>query len=624
MCGIFGIFRTTSPLSADELTWMRKAEAALRHRGPDGSGVESFLRGECALGHTRLAIIDLEGGAQPLFNEDRTIAVICNGEIYNHVELRQQLELRAHRFRTHSDCEVLAHLYEERGDDLLAELEGMFAFALLDQRNRRLLLARDRFGEKPLYWHLLQDGTGIAFASEMKGLLGLPNLEQRLDVSAVAQFLALRYIPAPRTHMESIRKLRAGESLAVSASGVRSTRYWRPQFVKVNSQKPLRVDEAVEEVRRRAVESVRIRLRSDVTLGAFLSGGVDSTFVVCAIRELQPGVALQTFCASFEDEKLNEAPIALRVAQLAQSQHEEVRFTSLELLNLFPALIDHYDEPFADVSMFPTFAVCRAARKHCKVMLSGDGGDECFAGYREYFRYRPWNTLRNAPGVVSAAKLLLRQVGSHGHGSGLLRFLSTSDKAFLYPEGRYKQLLTVFASPYREQASSGLQELEAAAEDHLRLKYPASMMEGIACSYLPEQVLVKVDRASMRSSLECRTPFLDRNLFEFAAGVPLHYHFARSQGKALLRAALPKWIPEEIRWREKQGFTPPLAAWLRSQLKPEMQAALDSVPKNLAELLDFSGARALFQQHLAGADHSDELFRWLVLTRRCEGLSVRD
>ena len=576
------------------------------------------MKGCCLLGHTRLSIIDLAGGKQPLHNEDETVSVVCNGEIYNYVELRAQLVEKGHQFRTQSDCEVLVHLYEEKGPALLDDLVGMFAFVLLDEKNRRLLAARDPFGEKPLYWAPISE-RGIAFASEMKALMTLPKVDRRLDVAAVAQFLALRYIPAPRTHLQGVRKLMAGEALVVDGdSGIRRWRYWRPEWPRKSATKPPSKGEAVDETRSRLRESVRLRLRSDVPLAAFLSGGIDSTFVASAMRDLMPGAKFRTFCASFDDEELDEAPFARTVAERIGSDHEEVHFTSERVLASFDALIEHYDEPFADASMFPTFAVCREARTHCKVMLSGDGGDECFAGYREFFRYYAQHGVRRFPGVNSIAGAFLPRWRASWRGIGLISFLASKDWNLLYPESARDALLKVFRPNSLHAAAEGLTELRSEAEYHTRLSYPASMIEAMTEGYLPEQILVKVDRASMKSALECRTPFLDRDLMNYVRELPIEYHFERGLGKALLRRALPDWVPDSIRWRDKRGFTPPLATWLRTTLRPQMEQALHEFPVVLRDVLDIAPAWKLFHEHQAGTDHSDQLFRWLVLSRRCQ------
>ncbi len=616
MCGIYGVYDGEGGV-AQYRGWPEEASRLLRHRGPDGSACLARMGGRCLLGHSRLAIIDLEGGAQPIGNEDETIWVILNGEIYNYVEIRERLIAKGHRFRSQSDTEVLVHLYEEKGHLLLDDLDGMFAFAILDEKNEQLFLARDRFGEKPLYYAPLNEGKGLAFASEMKALFPFPGLDNHLDVAAIAQFLAVGYVPAPRTHLQGVRKLMAGEALSLApGAGLRTWRYWQPR-IEPNGTKPPSREDAIESVRARVLESVRLRLRSDVPVGAFLSGGVDSTYIAAAIRELQPAATFSTFCASFDDQQLDEAPYARLVAEHLGTDHHEVRFSSGDLLAIFDELIDHYDEPFGDVSMFPTFAVCRAARQVCKVMLSGDGGDECFGGYTEMFGYHRWHGVRRTVFANAAAKGLLHFWGKGWRGIGLLGFLSKNDWELLHPAGRRNAVASYFLPDHRSAAERGLQELEVRALDHARLPYPLSAFEATASSYLPEQIMVKVDRASMRASLECRAPFLNPDLMEFATSLPLQYHFRAGMGKAVLRDALPSWVPREIRWRQKRGFTPPLCQWLRGELKEKMERSLDEGLGELRHLLDPLPARELFRRHLAGCDHSNSLFRWLVLSRRC-------
>lgn len=616
MCGIYGVYDGEGGVAQYRM-WSEEASRLLQHRGPDGSACLARMGGRCLLGHSRLAIIDLEGGAQPITNEDETIWVILNGEIYNYVEIRERLISKGHRFRTQSDTEVLVHLYEEKGHSLLDDLDGMFAFAILDEKNEQLFLARDRFGEKPLYYAPLHEGKGLAFASEMKALFPFPGLDNRLDVAAIAQFLAVGYVPAPRTHFQGVRKLMAGEALSLApGAGLRTWRYWQPR-IEPNGTKPPSRKDAIESVRARVLESVRLRLRSDVPVGAFLSGGVDSTFIAAAIRELQPAAKFSTFCASFDDQQLDEAPYARQIAEHLGTDHHEVHFSSGDLLAIFDELIDHYDEPFGDVSMFPTFAVCRAARQVCKVMLSGDGGDECFGGYTEMFGYYRWHDVRRTALANAAAKGLLHVWGKGWRGIGLLGFLSKNDWELLHPAGRRNAVASYFLPDHRSAAERGLQELEVRALDHARLPYPLSAFEATASSYLPEQIMVKVDRASMRASLECRAPFLNPDLMQFATSLPLQYHFRAGMGKAVLRDALPAWVPREIRWRQKRGFTPPLCQWLRGELKEKMERSLDEGLGELRHLLDPLPARELFRRHLAGFDHSNSLFRWLVLSRRC-------
>jgi len=614
MCGIFGIVNPDRPLTESERGWAREATNLLRHRGPDGNAVTRLMNGHCLLGHLRLAIIDLERGAQPISNEDGTIWVICNGEIYNYIELRNKLLERGHRFATDSDTEVLVHLYEEKGTALLDDLEGMYAFAIVDTEKKQIFLARDRFGEKPLYYAPIH-GRGLAFASELKALLPLSAVDRSLDIPALAQFLALGYIPAPRTHLAGVRKLRAGEAILLTAEGgLRSLRYWQPQFQPASDQY-WTTEEALEALRQRFETAVQLRLRSDVPIGAFLSGGVDSTLVASTIRQLQPEIPLKTFCVAFDDDRFNEAPYARHVAEQIGSEHEEIRFSSAELLEDFDALIGHYDEPFADASMFPTFAVCRAARQSCTVMLSGEGGDECFAGYRPVFSYFRWHSVRRLPGMNNVAGALLSHWRPTWRGRNLLTFLQRDDRRLLHSDQDARATLSCFQPGFREAARAGLNELEGAVTYHSRLRFPLSAMEFDAGSYLPEQLLVKIDRASMFCGLECRTPFLDRQLFCLAASLPLGFHFAHGQGKALLRQSLPAWVPPQIRWREKQGFTPPLASWFRSSLRSRMDEAIRKLSNELAAMFVSDHVSELNRQHLAGADRSPLLFRWLVLSK---------
>ena len=615
MCGIYGVFGGDGV--AQYRSWAEPAGRLLQHRGPDGSACHELMRGRCLLGHRRLAIIDIEGGAQPIANEDETIWVVLNGEIYNYIEIREKLIARGHKFRTHSDTEVLVHLYEEKGNALVDDLDGMFAFAIVDEKKEALFLARDRYGEKPLYYAPLSGGR-VAFASEMKALLPLPELDRGLDVAAIAQFLAVGYVPAPRTHLANVKKLVAGEALLFDVrAGLQTWRYWQPRIEPAGTKPPSH-EAAVEETRARVLESVRLRLRSDVPVGAFLSGGVDSTFIASMIRELEPAAKFSTFCASFDDQMLDEAPYARLVAEHLGTDHHEVHFSTHELLSIFDELIDQYDEPFGDVSMFPTFAVCRAARQVCKVMLSGDGGDEGFGGYTEMFSYYRWNAVRRAPAANATARMIRKMWGRDWRGVGLLGFLSKSDWELLHPAERRDAVASCFLPDHRVAAEGGLKELEERELRHARLPYPLSAFEATASSYLPEQIMVKVDRASMGASLECRAPFLNPDLMQFATSLPLAYHFARGMGKAILREALPQWVPDEIRWRQKRGFTPPLCAWLRGEIKKEMEESLGEGMGELKRLLDPLQAKGLFREHLAGADRSGALFRWLVLTRRCQ------
>jgi asparagine synthase (glutamine-hydrolysing) len=614
MCGIYGVFQPSERLSGDIDAWDLCAQRLLSRRGPDDRSSLRLLDSSVLLGHTRLSIIDLTGGLQPLANEDETVWVVFNGEIYNYLELRKVLCDSQHQFRSLTDTEVLVHLYEEKGDELLADLEGMFAFAILDEKRRRLLLARDRFGEKPLYWTLRNGGKGIAFASEMKVILALPGIGREIDVAAVSQYFALGYIPAPRTHIRGINKLCAGEALTMTLDGsLRTFRYWRPSIP--NRPPNQRSDsELTQHLWELLKDSVRLRLRSDVPVGAFLSGGIDSTMIVAAIREVEPTRSLTTFCASFNDDALDESRYASSVAKVAGTDHREIQISEKELVSCFDELLAYYDEPFADAAMFPTFAICRAARQECKVLLSGDGGDEIFGGYHHYYRYFGWRHLRKVPGVRKAAGILGTVWPSGRSGAGLLQFM-VSDPRRPELSNVMGDVTSLFTEPYRMEARSGLLELADRLQAQSIGPHPYSLMARDVSSYLPEQLLVKVDRASMRASLECRAPMLDTRVWEFSTSVPPARHFRNGQGKALLRAALPKWIPTEIRTRPKQGFAPPLATWFREKLKSSLEISITHPGLSVEEMVHTRNIQRLFTLHMNGFDKSIALFRWLAFQR---------
>jgi asparagine synthase (glutamine-hydrolysing) len=612
MCGIFGYVGET-PASQPIQNWAESARRALLHRGPDGSEIQEFLEGHCIFGHTRLSVIDLEGGTQPLCNEDGSVWITFNGEIYNYVELRDELKSR-HDFKTHSDTEVLVHLYEEKGEKMLDDLVGMFAFAILDTKKRSVFLARDRFGEKPLYYAGLPDGSW-AFASELKALRTLPGIDLSPDWAAVAQYLALGYAPAPRTHVIGIRKLRASESVTLTAGQTaRPRRYWNLEFSGTDTRSaPVLIDEFRDRFR----ESVRLRLRSDVPLGAFLSGGIDSTLVVMAMRELLPASELRTFCAGFDHALLDERPYAREIADLAYSRHREITLQEEDLASDLTGLMDHYDEPFADYSNLATYAVCKKAREEVTVILSGDGADEFFGGYGRYYQYSSWHGLRRTPGVNFLAASLSRFWPKGKSGSGVLTFLGRSDEDFLRSYGDFELARSFFRPEYRDRCSEGLTELVSILNAHGSQRYPLSLMEAQACDLmLPEQLMVKVDRASMKSGLETRAPFLDHRLAEFAARIATETNFRSGLGKMLLRDALPKIVPEGIRWRSKRGFTPPLATWFRTVLREKLRNCLDEVPEPLRQATTPEVLQPYFDAHISGKeDYQDVLFRWMALVR---------
>lgn len=610
MCGIYGLFSPDAPLPHDAHRWAASMDASLAHRGPDGNGLESLMGGRAILGHRRLAIIDVDGGTQPLANEDRSVWVSLNGEIYNYVELRDALTKKGHTFRTRSDTETLVHLYEGSGEGLLSELVGMFAFAMVDEKRGRLLLARDRAGEKPLYYARV--GDVWAFASELKALRHIPGIDESLDAAGVAQFIELGYIPAPRTHLRGIRKLAAGQALLIDKNGARTWNYWRPTF----PARPRRPIDALGDVKRLVRESVRIQLRSDVPVGAFLSGGVDSALVVSTAREVAPEADLRTFTVSFDDSPgMDEAPVARAVSAVLGTKHHEVRLPKTDLARDVIACLAHFDEPFADPSAIPTAAVCAAARKEAKVMLAGDGGDEGFLGYRQHHQHFAWRAARN-PAVRSLARVA--RSSWRGRGAALVDFLARDVRQILRDEVTPTALPAKFALRHAEEARAGGAEVAAELERHVPLGYPRAIVASDMTRYLPDQILVKVDRMSMRAGLETRAPMLDHRLLTYACNLPPSANIENGFGKALLRKALPAGIPREVRWGPKRGFTPPAGAWLRDSLKPGMERALNDAPAALVDLLDPKPWQAAFERHLAGEEETETLWRWLALATTLE------
>jgi asparagine synthase (glutamine-hydrolysing) len=581
VCGIAGLFvyGGEPPPAARLREIARRMTAPLAHRGPDGGGIHA--EGPIALGHRRLAILDLAGGAQPIFSEDGRVAVVCNGEIYNHRELRRELEARGHRFATRSDSEVVVHLYEELGPACVERLDGMFALAVADLRARRILLARDRVGKKPLY--LADDGRRLAFASELKSLVAAGLVEPGIDPEALDLYLALGYVPSPWTILKGARKLPAGfRAVASMGTGVRVERYWDvelgPQADESGEERSGEAwTEALEEALDRAVRS---RLESDVPLGAFLSGGIDSGTVVSFMAEAL-GRPVRTHTVGFSDRLFDEREDAAAVARALGTDHvaTEVR---PDLEDVLPRIAWHLDEPFADPSAVPTWYVSRETRRRVTVALSGDGGDELFAGYRDkYHFHRVEERLR---GFLPAAlrRALLPPLARAWPRSprlprplrlaNLLGNLSVdADRSWfedrrLVPAWVEERLLggrlaerrrrfDPFAAlaPHRERAPQGD---PLARSLYLDFK-----------TWLADDGLVKVDRMSMAHGLEVRCPLLDHRVVELAARVPSRWKLSNGTSKLLLRRVAARRLPAEILERPKRGFAPPISRWLREDLR---------------------------------------------------------
>lgn len=559
MCGICGII-ADDPAACVDPAVVNVMMDTLRHRGPDGSG--KHLDGRVGLGHRRLAIIDLAQGEQPMYNEDRSVVVAFNGEVYNYVELRKDLQARGHCLATQSDTEVLVHLYEDFGDNFVTRLNGMFAFALWDAKKQRLLAARDRLGEKPFYY--CQRNGRFLFASELKGLLAAPWVTPKVNLASLDHFLAYGYVPAPHTIFEDVYKLPAAHVLVWESGTVHTAPYWE---AKLEPHRGLRDGEYVEELRRRLNESIRIRLRSDVPLGAFLSGGIDSSAVV-ALAAAQMNHPLETFCVGFNFDAFDESRYARLVADRFGTKHHEIVVRDLDV-SVFPELVAHFDEPFADPSALPTYYVTREARRHVTVCLSGDGGDELFAGYDQYAgSRRRWVDFVPA----GARRRVLQPVANAWpdclQGKGYLRRISLSgakryqcEVGIFNPFERYDLLAPevrpfVVSEPWLFEPNFAQNGRDAVA-----IRQQTDQR-----TYLPEDILVKVDRASMKNSLEVRVPFLDHTVVEWVNAMPTELKIRGRQRKRILKRMLAGDIPKEILERGKRGFGIPIRHWFRGNL----------------------------------------------------------
>jgi asparagine synthase (glutamine-hydrolysing) len=619
MCGIAGIFdltgagRVNGPL-------LRAMTAVLSHRGPDGDGF--YIADGIGLGHRRLAIIDPAGGVQPLFNEDRTVCVVYNGEIYNFPSLMDELIRLGHRFGSRCDTEVIVHAWEEWGEACLDRFNGMFAFALWDEARQTLFLARDRLGEKPLYYTVLGDGR-LLFASELKSLLLCPEVDRRLDPQAIEEFFALGYIPDPRSIYLGIRKLEPGHCLAArrGAMPAQPRRYWDLRFVDADGEASLA--QTAEELVARLREAVRMRMIADVPLGAFLSGGVDSSAIVAMMAGLD-AAPVKTFSISFSRKGWDETRYAEEVARRYRTEHH-VKAVEPDSFDLLDRLATMYDEPFGDSSAMPTLRVCRAARENVTVALSGDGGDEVFAGYRRYRWHCAEERVRRllpaairAPtfGLMAALYPKLDWAPRPLRAKSTLQALARDTVAAychsvsLSSEADRRRL---FAAPLvRELQGYGAVEV---LRRHLRRcdsEAPLSQVQYADFkTWLPGGVLTKVDRASMANSLEVRVPLLDHTLVEWAAALPSRLKLRRGEGKRVFKYALTPYLSEELLYRPKQGFVAPLAHWFRGPLYPRLREALTGPTLGATGLFEAATIERLLEQHRCGArDHSALL--WLL------------
>ncbi len=607
MCGIAGIVETDGPVDRVALARMTNA---LRHRGPDD---ESYYVADAAgsgdssvgFGFRRLSIIDLSGGRQPMSNEDGSLWIVCNGEIYNHLELRQELEARGHRFRTHSDVETLLHLYEEVGPECVHRANGMFAFAIWDRKTQSLFLARDRLGKKPLYYR--DTPTQFLFGSELKALVQHPDCPRELDHRSLSRFLAYEYVPAPHSILKGIRKLAAGHSLLWKSGQSRVQRYWDLKFPDRSSGRT--EAELAEELRERLKQAVRLRLISDVPLGVFLSGGIDSSSLVAMMAELRPARQIKTFAIGFEEKSFDESQHARRVAEFFGTDHHEEVLQGRALLDMVPEVAAFLDEPFADASVIPTYLLSRFTRRHVTVALGGDGGDELFAGYPTFLADRLARLYRMPRFVHErlVRPLAERLPVSHENFSLDFKLKSFLRGVGYRPEFRNQVWLGSFTPEEQSTVLAGdpseLDQYEdiLEAQNHCSTAHPGERLIYEYCKfYLAENILVKTDRASMACALEARAPFLDYTFVEFVNSIPFNLKLRGTKTKFILKQAMQGKLPSEILARGKKGFGIPVAKWFRGELRDLLQDALAEPRLRQQGIFQPRTVARLLEEHLRG------------------------
>jgi asparagine synthase (glutamine-hydrolysing) len=631
MCGIVGI-ACSNPRSFDEAVLHQMCDAIV-HRGPDDDGYYVSRGGETGsgsrvegtssvgLGMRRLAIVDLSTGKQPIHNEDKSVWVVQNGEIYNYSELRADLEAKGHHFYTKSDTEVIVHAYEEYGDDVPKHLHGMFAFAVWDKKRQRLLLARDRVGKKPLLYSVI--GGELVFGSEFQAMLRHPGVSREVNEAAISHYLSFLCVPAPLTAFAGVRKLEPGNILIWQNGEVETRRYWSLDF---RNKIDMTEHEAGERVVDLLRDAVRARLMSDVPLGAFLSGGIDSSAVVALMTELSTE-RVKTFSIGFEEQEFNEISHARRVAERFGTDHHEfiVRPNAIEVL---PTLVRHYGEPYADSSAIPTYYLAKMTRKHVTVALNGDGGDECFAGYERYAAMRIANGYHHLPRllreqIVEPSVALIPEAGSsRSRLAKARRFVQVMGR----PVGeRYLRWTSAISEEMKTELCTA--DFLARTAEAKALSFVQPWFEGNGeidivdralmadtSNYLPNDLLVKVDIASMAVSLEARSPFLDHRVMEFAASLPARYKLRGLTTKYLLKNALKGILPSENLKRSKMGFGVPIGNWFRGELKGFLTEAILSERAIRRGYFRRDAVNRLVTEHTEGRrDYSHQLWTLLML-----------
>lgn len=612
MCGICGVFDTYQRNRVDKETLQRMCDV-LKHRGPDDEGI--FVDKNIGLGHRRLSIIDLAGGHQPIYNENHSIWIVFNGEIYNHNELRKNLEQKGHHYYTLSDTESIIHSYEEWGDDCVNELRGMFAFCIWDSKKNKLLMARDRLGVKPLYY-MFKDGR-LIFASEIKSILQDKNINKEVNPKALHNYISLQYIPAPETIFKGIYKLPPGYILKCSDVGIELKKYWE---LYLSKDEPVQnEDYYIQRLLELLKESVNLRLISDVPLGAFLSGGIDSSAVVGMMGELmnQP---VKTFSIGFNvgnKEGYNELKYARITSKYFQTDHHEEVVNAKDIYRYLPRAIWHFDEPLADYAAIPTYLISKLAREYVTVVLTGEGADELFGGYERYHGERlihcyqkiPYflrmriidSLVKKVPGLTKAKKLVERA-------SIPIKTRYNSSCPF---EHKLRQKL--YTKDFKNEIGQieSIDVFSAYFDDELP-DYLNNIFYADIKTWLPEDLLMKVDKMSMMTSLEAREPYLDHKLVEFCSNIPGNLKIKGTTLKYIFKKAMNGFLPNEIIHRKKHGFTLPIKIWFRNEFQELSKILIDSQAQK-REYFNIEFVKQMLKEHQLGiADHSLRL--WTLLT----------
>lgn len=618
MCGITGFVNANGSTVASDV--LERMNTAIIHRGPDEDGF--YVKENVGLAMRRLSIIDLASGQQPIHNADKTKWLVFNGEIYNYQSLREDLIARGHVLYTKSDTEAVLHLYDEFGADCLQYLRGMFAFAIWDEREKSLFLARDRVGKKPLLYSHQANGD-LIFGSEFQALLQHPSISREVDCEAIDSYMSYLCVPAPQTAFKQIRKLEPGHWLTWKAGEISTQRYWLPDFSK---KIKISEEEAIEETTRILRESTKLRMISEVPLGAFLSGGVDSSTVVALMAEAS-STPVKTFSIGFEEQDFSELKYARRVAEHVGAEYHEfiVRPNALEIL---PTLVEHYGEPYADSSAIPTYYVSKETRKHVTVALNGDGGDESFAGYERYMAMEVAEFYRRIPRVLRAAliegpvNLLPTSELKKTRVRDVQRFITSANET---RNDRYFRWMSTFKPALKPELYTSDFAHAVADQDvseFLDRWFDRANGSGILdatlltdqMTYLPNDLLVKVDIASMANSLEARSPFLDHHLIEFAASLPESLKMSRFRTKSLLKKVAARLVPREVIYRRKMGFGVPVGRWLRGEMKDFLRDVLLSEKALSRGVIRGTKIRQYVDEHIDGKfDHSFQVWTLLML-----------